>query len=51
MTTYAARKVGLTPSQAVAIFEDRPHNPMQEAPARKRLDVLIANWRRERCAP
>jgi hypothetical protein len=49
ITTYTARKVGLTPSQAVAVLADLPHRAMKEADARSSVDRLIAKWRRERC--
>ena len=51
LTTYGASKVGLTPSQAVAVLEDRPHMAMTERAGRARLDILIRKWREERCKP
>lgn len=49
ITTYEAKRRGLTPSQAVAVLEDRPHMAMTEKRGREVLDRHIAKWRRERC--
>lgn len=49
VTTYAAEKTGLTPSQAVAVLADRPHMAMKERDARQTIDRLISQWRRTRC--
>ncbi len=48
LTTYSAAQVGLTPSQACAVFEDREHVAMTEAKGRERLDQIIAHWRANR---